>query len=135
MDPSQCPLAFIVGYSAQFRRYENSLDMSNALSSHRPRFHAVRREGKACLEMCSSDSEKSAPVSGDYADSARDRDNDDGEVSLEDVEGLLENSNVRPRFDFDADERVMIHQLRKKLHKNDFDRIFNSKDRRIGEII
>lgn len=99
------------------------------------RYSKGRLSNKNQLIMLDSPDKNGQVNSGNYADSARDGDGIDSDVSLEDVEGLIENSNVRPKLDIDADERLLIHQLRKQLHKDDFDRIFNSKDRRIGEII
>lgn len=65
---------------------------------------------------------------------SRARNESEDEVKLELVEGHLENARVRPRLNIDAvDERMLMFRLRRMLHKDDFDRIFNKSDRRIGE--
>jgi len=46
----------------------------------------------------------------------------------------LDNANVRPRIDMDADEAVLLMKLRRMLHEDDFKRIFDAKNRRIGEL-
>eukprot|EP00171_Calliarthron_tuberculosum_P019166 IDg19166t1 len=69
---------------------------------------------------------------GDNSGKGDGRDNE--EVKLELVEGYLENAQVKPRLDIDADERMLMIRLRRSLHKDDFDRIFNKRDRRIGDL-
>lgn len=59
---------------------------------------------------------------------------EDEEVKLDLVEGHLENANVRPRLDIDVNDKVLLLKLRRMLTKADFDRIFNSRDHRIGEL-
>lgn len=56
------------------------------------------------------------------------------EIPVEEVEGYLENAKVRPKIDIDADEYMLMWKLRKMLHEDDFNRIFDQKSRRIGEI-
>lgn len=58
----------------------------------------------------------------------------EGEVELDAVEGLMENEGARVRLSIDADERMMMWKLRRSLHADDFNRIFNPRDRRIGEV-
>jgi len=68
-------------------------------------------------------------------DEGKDGDGDGGvEIRLEDTEGHLDNANVRPRIDMDADEAVLLMKLRRMLHEDDFKRIFDAKNRRIGEL-
>lgn len=60
---------------------------------------------------------------------------DDDDVSIEDVGGLVDNANVRPMLDVNVDEGLLMYRLRKELGAEDFNRIFNPKDRRIGEVL
>ena len=63
------------------------------------------------------------------------RDEDDlDDLPIELVDGHLDNMAVRPKIDVDADETLLMIKLRRMLHKDDFDRIFDSRDRRIGEL-
>lgn len=57
------------------------------------------------------------------------------EVPIEHVDGLVQNANVRPMLDVDADEGMLMYKLRKELGAEDFNRIFNPNDRRIGEVL
>ncbi len=56
------------------------------------------------------------------------------ELRLEDVMGYMENERVKPKIDMDADETMVMIKLRRMLSEEDFNRIFNSRDRRIGEL-
>jgi hypothetical protein len=73
--------------------------------------------------------------SGDYKDGSDGGSADGGEVDMDEVEGLMENANVRPMLDIDADERALLLRLRMSLHPDDYKRIFNQNDRRIGEVM
>lgn len=49
------------------------------------------------------------------------------------VGGYLDNAKVRPKIDIDADEYMLMWKLRKMLHEDDFNKIFDKKSFRIGE--
>lgn len=55
------------------------------------------------------------------------------EVPLELVDGYLDNAKVRPKIDIDADEYMLMWKLRRMLHEDDFNKIFDQNSRRIGE--
>lgn len=59
----------------------------------------------------------------------------EAELGIDDVEGVLENGPVRPMLDLNADEALLMWKLRKSLHADDFRKIFNEKDRRIGDVL
>lgn len=56
------------------------------------------------------------------------------DIPLELSEGYLENTDIRPKIDIDADEDMLMWRLRRMLHKDDFKRIFDSRNSRIGEL-
>lgn len=78
----------------------------------------------------------SLPGDGDNNSSTNDgaQDKEKEVMRLEDAEGHLDNANVRPKIDLDADETVLLIKLRRMLHEDDFKRIFDSKNRKIGEL-
>jgi hypothetical protein len=57
------------------------------------------------------------------------------EIDIDMVDGLMENKNVRPMLDLDVDDGLLLQRLRMAMHKDDFNRIFNPKDRRIGDFL
>lgn len=110
-----------------------------AIFYHRRAYRSVERKRRyvpllrkyalrARMEGDSVDKEKDSHESNDDA-------KDDGEeVPLELVDGLLENARVRPKIDIDANESMMMLKLRRMLHEDDFNRIFDKRDSRIGEL-
>jgi hypothetical protein len=76
------------------------------------------------------------PAASDkYADRSDGPAAKDGDIDVDHVEGMMENANVRPMLDIDADERTLLLRLRMSLHPDDYKRIFNQNDRRIGEVM
>lgn len=48
------------------------------------------------------------------------------EFPLELAEGYLDDECGRPRFDLDADEKMLVFKLQRALHKDDYKRIFDN---------
>lgn len=55
-------------------------------------------------------------------------------MDLDVVLGHLDNAPVKPSLDMEADETILMIKLRRMLSEEDFKRIFDVKDRRIGEL-
>ncbi|PXF43813.1 hypothetical protein BWQ96_06434 [Gracilariopsis chorda] len=56
------------------------------------------------------------------------------DTPVELADGFMEGTKVRPKLDIEVDEYLLMWKLRKMLHEDDFKRIFDSSQRRIGEI-
>lgn len=61
------------------------------------------------------------------------RADEEEDVPLELIDGVLDNARIRPKIDLDANEYMLMWKLRRMLHEDDFKRIFDQKNRRIGD--
>ena len=86
---------------------------------------STTRRASGRIVRCSNSRDDEREIEGDDADD---------EIPVELVEGHLENTDVRPKLDMQADEYMVLYKLRRMLHKDDFKRIFDERSRRIGEI-
>ena len=75
------------------------------------------------------------PSPSQNEEQSNDKEKDKDEIKLENVEGHMENEPFRPRFQVEVNETELLIKLKRLLHKEDFNNIFNPKNRNIGEIL
>jgi hypothetical protein len=98
-------------------------------------FKAARPRHQISASINANNDEKrgrkeNEPDMGDIVEDAQSE-----EIDIDMVDGLMENKNVRPMLDLDIDDSLLLQRLRMSMHKDDFNRIFNPKDRRIGDFM
>lgn len=90
---------------------------------------AARRRVR--VEMCAEGAQADDEIRR-LGDDMSEEVSEDTPVELAD--GFMEGTKVRPKLDIEVDEYLLMWKLRKMLHEDDFKRIFDSSQRRIGEI-
>lgn len=90
---------------------------------------AARRRMR--VQMCTAEEQEDDAIRR-LGDDMSEEVSEDMPVELAD--GFLEGTKVRPKLDIEVDEYMLMWKLRKMLHEDDFRRIFDSSQRRIGEI-
>lgn len=109
-------------------RRQNAFAPSLGLRIHR------RDEAKCGMEQQGVSNRTSTLRRAKMKMCSNNNDEEKDEVKLEHVMGHMENDRVRPKMDINADETTVLIKLRRMLSEEDFNRIFNSRDRRIGEL-
>lgn len=133
-------MAFVGAPATAGRRPRQGSSSSSCASRRSPCL--ARRTGNVARWTCCVESAAAAGGKGQEDDldfrphgGLRDDVGDNAEdfLPIDLVDGYLDNAKVRPKIDIDADEYMLMWKLRKMLHEDDFNKIFDKKSRIIGE--
>jgi hypothetical protein len=128
------PLCFLSG--AMVPVSSHGLTIRNTQASRSKRRFSTRRVIHVMNSVSGNDGIRQTDSDGDKSTKDPGGENFGGDdLSIDMVDGLIENEISRPMLDLDVDDSLMLQRLRMLMHKDDFNRIFDPKDRRIGDYL